>query len=51
LAQRQRVANPYVAGSNAAGLVKGQPGIFLELTVDFLAHHRHLPLVKLMRAA
>jgi hypothetical protein len=32
-------------------LVKGQPGIFLELTVDFLAHQRHLPLVKLTRAA
>ena len=32
-------------------LVKGQPGVFLELSVDFFAHQRHLPLVKLTRAA
>jgi hypothetical protein len=37
--------------ARARVLVKGQPGVFLELTVDFLAHQRHLPLVKLTRAA
>ena len=32
-------------------LVKGQPGALLELSVDFLGDRRHLPLVKLNRAA
>jgi putative transposase len=32
-------------------LVKGQPGVFLELSVDFLARQQHLPVVQLTRAA
>jgi hypothetical protein len=32
-------------------LVKGQPGIQLCLTVEFVGHRRHLPRVKLTRAA
>lgn len=32
-------------------LVKGQPGVKLEIGVSFLAHRRHLPRVKLTRAA
>ena len=32
-------------------LVKGQPGVRLELSVAFLAHHRHLPRVAVIRAA
>ena len=30
-------------------LIKGQPGVQLQLTVEFLAHRRHLPCVKLTR--
>ena len=32
-------------------LVKGQPGASLELSVDYLAHRRHLPVVMLTREA
>jgi transposase InsO family protein len=32
-------------------LVKGQPGGTLDLTVDFVSHRRHLPRVRLRRAA
>ena len=32
-------------------LAKGQPGVLLQLAVDFFAHRRHLPCVKLARAA
>jgi transposase InsO family protein len=32
-------------------LVKGQPGVCLELLVEFVANRRHLPRVKLTRAA
>jgi putative transposase len=32
-------------------LVKGQPGVCLQLTVAFVARHRHLPRVTLSRAA
>jgi hypothetical protein len=32
-------------------LVKGQPGARLQLSVEFLGHCRHLPIVKLKRIA
>jgi len=32
-------------------LVKGQPGVRLELSVEFLANQRHLPRVSIRRAA
>jgi hypothetical protein len=32
-------------------LVKGQPGVRLELSVEFLAKQRHLPRVGIRRAA
>jgi putative transposase len=32
-------------------LVKGQPGVWLEMSVDFVCRQRHLPLVTLQRAA
>ena len=32
-------------------LVKGQPGVRLELAVEFLANQRHLPRVTIQRAA
>jgi hypothetical protein len=33
------------------GLVKGQPGVALNIKIDFVAHRRHLPVVTLTRAA
>ena len=44
LATRRRCAQPQV-------LVKGQPGVRLELEVEFLANQRHLPRVTIRRAA
>ena len=41
-------------GSPCAGpqtLVKGQPGVILQIDVDFVARRRHLPHVTLSRAA
>jgi hypothetical protein len=32
-------------------LVKGQPGVRMELAVEFLANQRHLPSVTIRRAA
>jgi hypothetical protein len=32
-------------------LVKGQPGALLELSINFLGNRRHLPLLRLSRAA
>jgi len=32
-------------------LVKGQPGVILEMTVDFVVRRSHLPRVNLCRAA
>jgi len=32
-------------------LVKGEPGVRLELEVHFYAAHQHLPIVRLKRAA